>query len=168
VLQPLLGSPFAPAGLRLMGCKIGRGVFMDTTLFSEFDLAEISDYAAVNYGATVQTHLFEDRIMKAGRLNIGRGAAVGNMAVVLYNTEMQTGSYLAPLSVLMKGESLPPHSRWYGVPTQPMPASRPPVLPSAGIRKFYDEFRCSPTPSAPFPDDVNVNEIVFRPTRQML
>jgi acetyltransferase-like isoleucine patch superfamily enzyme len=74
--------------------------------------------------------LFEDRIMKAGRLKIGHGASVGNMAVVLYDTEMQTGSYLAPLSVLMKGESLPPHSRWYGVPTQPMPAS-PAAVPTA-------------------------------------
>jgi non-ribosomal peptide synthetase-like protein len=122
VLLPLLGTPFAVWGLRLMGCRIGRRVFMDTTLFSEFDLAEIRDYAAVNYGATIQTHLFEDRIMKADRLVIGEGASVGNMAVVLYDTEMRTGSYLAPLSVLMKGERLPPLSRWYGVPTQPMPA----------------------------------------------
>lgn len=122
VVLPLLGSPFAVWGLRLMGCKIGRRVFMDTTLFSEFDLADIRDYAAVNYGATIQTHLFEDRIMKADRLVIGEGATVGNMAVVLYDTEMQIGSYLAPLSVLMKGEKLPPLSRWYGVPTQPMPA----------------------------------------------
>jgi non-ribosomal peptide synthetase-like protein len=123
VLQPVLGTPFAVWGMRLMGCKIGRRVFLDTTLFSEFDLAEIGDYAAVNYGATIQTHLFEDRILKADRLKIGAGATVGNMAVVLYDTEMQLGASLAPLSVLMKGERLPPLSRWYGVPTQPMPAA---------------------------------------------
>jgi len=128
VLLPLLGSPFAVWGLRLMGCRIGRRVFMDTTLFSEFDLAEIRDYAAVNYGATIQTHLFEDRIMKADRLVIGEGATVGNMAVVLYDTEMGIGSYLAPLSVLMKGERLPPLSRWHGVPTQPMPSPAPALL----------------------------------------
>jgi non-ribosomal peptide synthetase-like protein len=127
VLLPLLGSPFAVWGLRLMGCKIGRRVFMDTTLFSEFDLVEVRDYAAVNYGATIQTHLFEDRIMKADRLVIGEGATVGNMAVVLYDTEMLIGSYLAPLSVLMKGEKLPPLSRWYGVPTQVMPAKAVPT-----------------------------------------
>ncbi len=139
VLMPLLGSPFAVWGMRLMGCQIGRRVFLDTTLFSEFDLAEIHDYAAVNYGATIQTHLFEDRIMKADKLVIGEGATVGNMAVVLYDTEMKIGSYLAPLSVLMKGEKLPPLSRWYGVPTQPMPArpapetvTAPPVVPSPG------------------------------------
>jgi hypothetical protein len=39
----------------------------------------------------------------------------------------------------MKGEKLPPLSRWYGVPTQPMPAraapetvAAPPVVPSPG------------------------------------
>jgi non-ribosomal peptide synthetase-like protein len=121
VLQPLLGTPFAVWGLRLMGCRIGRHVFVDTTLFSEFDLAQIGDYAAVNYGATIQTHLFEDRIMKADRLEIAEGASVGNMAVVLYDTQMRLGSWLAPLSVLMKGESLPPLSRWHGIPTQQMP-----------------------------------------------
>ena len=122
-LRPLLGTPFAVWGLRLMGCRIGRHVFMDTTLFSEFDLARIGDYAAVNYGATIQTHLFEDRIMKAAPLEIAEGATIGNMAVVLYDTKMGLGSSLAPLSVLMKGETLPLLSRWYGVPTQPMPAA---------------------------------------------
>src|SRR5581483_4898774 len=110
--------------LRLMGCRIGRHVFVDTTLFSEFDLAQIGDYAAVNHGATIQTHLFEDRIMKADRLEIAEGASVGNMAVVLYDTRMQLGSWLAPLSVLMKGETLPPHSRWHGIPTQQLPPQR--------------------------------------------
>jgi non-ribosomal peptide synthetase-like protein len=108
-----------------MGCRIGRHVFMDTTLLSEFDLVHIGDYAAVNFGVTIQTHLFEDRILKAGRLEIANGASVGNMAIVLYDTKMELGSSLAPLSVLMKGETLPPLSRWYGIPTQPMPERRP-------------------------------------------
>jgi non-ribosomal peptide synthetase-like protein len=131
-LQPLLGTPFAVWGLRMMGCRIGRCVFMDTTLFSEFDLAQIGDYAAVNHGATIQTHLFEDRILKADRLEIADGASVGNMAVVLYDTKMAMGSRLAPLSVLMKGETLPPMSRWYGIPTQQMPDTARPVAAIAG------------------------------------
>jgi hypothetical protein len=43
------------------------------------------------------------------------------MAIVLYDTKIGFGASLAPLSVLMKGETLPPLSRWYGVPTQQMP-----------------------------------------------
>jgi non-ribosomal peptide synthetase-like protein len=118
-LTPLLGTLFAPAFLRMMGCDIGRWVFLETTLFSEFDLVRIGDRAALNVGSTIQPHLFEDRIMKSDSIVVGDGCSVGNMAVVLYTTEMQNGSSLGPLSVLMKGEGLPASSRWYGIPTQP-------------------------------------------------
>jgi non-ribosomal peptide synthetase-like protein len=120
-LTPLMGTPYISIYLRKLGCRIGRWVFLETTLFSEFDLVEIGDYAALNMGSTVQTHLFEDRVMKSDRLKIGAGCTVGNMAVVLYGTEMQSGSTLAPLSVLMKGEVLPPNTRWRGIPSEPDP-----------------------------------------------
>ncbi len=118
-LAPLLGTPFASPFFRLMGCKIGRWVFLESTLMSEFDLVRIGDRAALNLGCTIQPHLFEDRVMKADTITIGNGCSVGNMAVVLYSTEMRQGSSLGPLSVLMKGEGLPALSRWYGIPTQP-------------------------------------------------
>lgn len=118
VLSPFLGTPFFNWYLRAMGCKVGKHVFMATTLFSEFDLVDIGDYAALNVGVVIQNHLFEDRIMKSDYLRIGDECSVGNMAVVLYDTEMKQGSSLAPLSLLMKGETLPPHSKWEGIPTQ--------------------------------------------------
>ena len=50
---------------RLMGCKIGKRVFTDTTDHSqEFDLVSIGDDAALNEDVGLQTHLFEDRVMK--------------------------------------------------------------------------------------------------------
>lgn len=121
-LFPMLGTPLAPFFLRLMGCKCGRWVFLETTLFSEFDLVSIGDRAALNLGATIQPHLFEDRIMKADTISIGENCSVGNMAIVLYDTSMQVELTLAPLSVLMKGESLPSLTRWYGIPAEPIGA----------------------------------------------
>jgi non-ribosomal peptide synthetase-like protein len=117
-MMPLMGTPFVAACLRMMGCKIGKWCFIETTLFSEFDLVEVGDRACLNLGATIQTHLFEDRIFKADSLKIGEGCTVGNMAVVLYSTEMQPGSVLGPLSVLMKGEVLPPLTHWHGIPCE--------------------------------------------------
>ncbi|WP_020665970.1 Pls/PosA family non-ribosomal peptide synthetase [Amycolatopsis nigrescens] len=119
VLLPLLGTPFAAGPLRLMGCRIGRRSYLGSTLFSEFDLVEIGDYAALNHGAVVQNHLFEDRIFKSDALKIGDGASVGNMSVVLYDTEIEPGAVVGPLSLLMKGETLRPRTRWHGIPTQP-------------------------------------------------
>ena len=117
-MAPLMGTPFGCMCARWMGCKVGRWVFLETTLFSEFDLVQIGDEATLNIGSTVQTHLFEDRVMKSDFLTIGDRCSVGNMAVVLYNTEMQRGSSLDALSVLMKGENLAAASCWTGIPTK--------------------------------------------------
>jgi non-ribosomal peptide synthetase-like protein len=131
-MAPLMGTPFIAPCLRMMGCRIGKWVFLETTLFSEFDLVEIGDYASLNLGSTIQTHLFEDRVMKADHLKIGEGCSVGNMAVVLYGTEMKQGSSLGALSVLMKGEVVPAASRWIGIPTRPVEAS-PDIAPTSRI-----------------------------------
>jgi non-ribosomal peptide synthetase-like protein len=111
------GTPFAAPLLRLLGCKIGRHAYIASSLLSEFDLVEIGDYVALNAGAVIQTHLFEDRIMKSSYLKIEHGCSVGNMSVVLYDTNMGEEARLGPMSLLMKGEIMPAGSRWHGIPT---------------------------------------------------
>jgi non-ribosomal peptide synthetase-like protein len=91
---------------------------VDTTWFTEFDLIEIGDEAALNEDANVQTHLFEDRVMKMGRVRIGRRCAVGAMSTVLYDAELGDGASLGDLSLLMKGETLPEGTRWLGIPVR--------------------------------------------------
>lgn len=117
VIALLFGTPFAAPLLRVLGCRVGRHCYIGTSLFSEFDLVEIGHHAALNAGAIIQTHLFEDRIMKSSYLRIGDECSVGNMAVVLYDTRMERGAILGPLSLLMKGETEPAGSRWHGIPT---------------------------------------------------
>ena len=117
-LSLLRGTPFIVWFLRLFGCKIGKKVFIDTTFFSEFDLVKIEDEAAINFNATMQTHLFEDRVMKMSHLIIGKRCTVGNEAVVLYDTVMEESSKLGSLSLLMKGETLPSWSSWEGNPAK--------------------------------------------------
>ncbi len=111
------GTPFAPALMRLLGCKIGRYCYMETALFSEFDLVNVGDHAVLNAGVVMQNHLFEDRVMKSSSLTVGEGCSVGNMSIVLYDTVMEPGAVLGPLSLLMKGETMPKGSRWHGSPT---------------------------------------------------
>ncbi|MFB9907644.1 Pls/PosA family non-ribosomal peptide synthetase [Allokutzneria oryzae] len=113
----LLGTPFAAPFLRMMGCRIGRRGYIGTTLFSEFDLVDVGDYVALNHGVVVQNHLFEDRVFKSSTLKIRDEASVGNMSVVLYDSEIERGAVVGPLSLLMKGETLRPGTRWHGIPT---------------------------------------------------
>ena len=116
LLNFLQGTPFIAWYFRLMGSKIGKRVYMETTQITEFDLARIGDDATLNMNCTIQTHLFEDRVMKTSYVDVGSDAAVGQMAVVLYDSKMEKGSSLNGLSLLMKGETLPSYTRWEGIP----------------------------------------------------
>jgi acetyltransferase-like isoleucine patch superfamily enzyme len=57
--------------------------------------------------------------MKMSNINIGPRARVGAGSLVLYDTVLGEGAALGDLSLLMKGETLPAHSRWEGIPAQP-------------------------------------------------
>ena len=116
LLSPMLGTPFFNVYLRMMGCRIGKHVYMGTTLFSEWDLVQIGDYSALNEGVVIQNHLFEDRIMKSSYLKIGNECSIGNMSVVLYDSDIGDKANIQSLSLVMKGDKLPPNTKWEGIP----------------------------------------------------
>ncbi len=116
LLNWFTGSPVFNILLRLFGCHIGKRVYCDTTYVTEFDLVHIGDHAALAENINLQTHLFEDRIMKLSHVRVGEGSVVGQRAVVLYDTDLGKDSVLSPLSLVMKGESLPEKTVWRGIP----------------------------------------------------
>jgi non-ribosomal peptide synthetase-like protein len=118
LVEMLAGTPFVCWFFRLMGAKIGKRVYMETTALTEFDLISIGDDAALNLDCTMQTHLFEDRVMKMSRIEVGAGCSVGAGSIVLYDSRMSAGSALGDLSLLMKGESLPAGTCWEGTPAR--------------------------------------------------
>jgi non-ribosomal peptide synthetase-like protein len=114
----LSGTPFLPWYFRLLGARIGRRVYLETTDFSEFDLVSIGDEVALNADCTMQTHLFEDRVMKLGTIELAPGSTVGAGSLVLYDTKIEPGASIGDLSLLMKGETLPANTRWHGIPAR--------------------------------------------------
>jgi non-ribosomal peptide synthetase-like protein len=118
IVGALTGTPFICWYFRLLGSRIGQRVYMETADLSEFDLAYVDDEATLNADCTIQTHLFEDRVMKLSDVTIGRNCTVGGGSLVLYDTRMEAGSTLGDLSLLMKGETLPAGTTWQGIPAQ--------------------------------------------------
>ncbi len=118
LVNSLLGTPWVAPVLRLFGVRVGRRTWLGTPGGTEFDLVEIGDDAAVGDGTAVQTHLFEDRVMKMSRTTVAAGASVGTNAVVLYDAEVGAGGSLDTLSLAMKGEILPAQSHWRGIPAR--------------------------------------------------
>jgi hypothetical protein len=45
---------------------------------------------------------------------------VGALTTVLYDTRIGDYAELGLLTIVMKGEAIPPHTRWVGAPAQPL------------------------------------------------
>jgi non-ribosomal peptide synthetase-like protein len=118
-MRYLRGTPWLPVALNLLGSRIGRGVYLDTTDITEFDCVTIGEYSELNALACPQTHLFEDRIMKIDHVKIGRRVYMGPRSVVLYSAEVGDNAKLGVLTLVMKGEHIPAASSWRGCPAAP-------------------------------------------------
>jgi non-ribosomal peptide synthetase-like protein len=118
LLAGLTGTPFMGPVFRLFGATIGRRCYLETTFLTEFDLVEVGDDCAIGQACSLQTHLFEDRVMKMSRLRIGDRCTIGPRAVILYDSTLEDGVELDGLSLVMKGETLAGHSRWQGSPAR--------------------------------------------------
>ncbi|EXR90247.1 delta-poly-L-ornithine synthetase PosA [Acinetobacter baumannii] len=118
-LNYLRGTPMLPFFLRILGVRIGKDVYMDTADITEFDCVSIGDRAEFNSFSGPQTHLFEDRIMKIGQVNVGNDVVVNARSIILYNANVSNHAVLGPLTLVMKGENIPAKSAWTGSPAMP-------------------------------------------------
>jgi non-ribosomal peptide synthetase-like protein len=124
LLSTALGTPVLPAYLRAMGSKVGKGVWFETLAVTEFDLVELGEGCAVNRGACVETHLFHDRLLRMGPAVLGARSTLGPDSAVLPHTALGDRCSVGARSVVLRGERLPPDTRWHGAPVQSQPRPR--------------------------------------------
>lgn len=109
---------------RAMGVQIGHRKMLLSNEITEYDMVSIGDEALLNRHAGPQTHLFEDRTMKVGRVNIEERACMKAYSVCLPGSRIGAGGQLGSLSLVMKGETVPFREAWEGAPIAPRRAQR--------------------------------------------
>jgi non-ribosomal peptide synthetase-like protein len=119
--QAAHGTAALNVWLRSLGASIGRGVWCETYWLPEADLVRLDDAATVNRGCVLQTHLFHDRIMSMDTVTVGHGATLGPHSVILPAASIGATSTVGPASLVLRGETIPPGTRWAGNPTAPWP-----------------------------------------------
>ncbi|MGW0181323.1 Pls/PosA family non-ribosomal peptide synthetase [Nocardia sp. NPDC003345] len=113
------GTPVLNLWLRALGAKIGRGVWCESYWLPEADLVTLGDGATVERGCVVQTHLFHDRIMAMDTVVLEDGATLGPHCVALPAATIGAGATVGPASLVMRGDTVPPSTRWWGNPIMP-------------------------------------------------
>src|SRR4029077_13587528 len=79
-------------------------------------LVTIGDHVTLE--GLLQTHLFEDRVMKLGTIDIEEGVSIGSEATVLYDTRVGAWASVGDASLVMKHETLSPGRRYRGLPVE--------------------------------------------------
>jgi non-ribosomal peptide synthetase-like protein len=118
LMRSAQATPLMSLYLRLMGAKVGRDVWCETMTITEFDMVELADGSVVNRHALVETHLFHDRLLRIGPARLGAGATLGPISAMLPDTSVGEGASVGARSVVMRGEQLPPRTRWHGAPVE--------------------------------------------------
>jgi non-ribosomal peptide synthetase-like protein len=117
--RPAAGTPLLSAWFRLMGARVGRGVWCETYWLPEADLVSLGDGATVNQGSVLQTHLFHDRMLSMDSVVLERGATLGPNSVILPAATLGRHATVGPVSLVMRGESVPARTTWIGNPIGP-------------------------------------------------
>ncbi|MEK8171621.1 hypothetical protein NKH77_25915 [Streptomyces sp. M19] len=103
----MIGTPLFNAVLRAFGARIGRGVSCETRWLPEPDLVSLGDGTVINRGCVIQTHLFQDRILRLGPVRFEAGTTLGPHSITLFDTRLGAGSSVGANSLVMRGETLP-------------------------------------------------------------
>ncbi|KAG2176926.1 hypothetical protein INT43_007580 [Umbelopsis isabellina] len=123
LIRHIRGTPFLSWWLTLLGAKIGRNVWIEAAIIPEPELVTIGDDSVIGENSILQTHSFEDRVMKMSRLKIGKGCKIGAGSVALCDGVLEDYSELGDLSLLMNGETIVEYSKMHGTPAQSVKAS---------------------------------------------
>ncbi|KAH8895711.1 Non-ribosomal peptide synthetase C-terminal [Thozetella sp. PMI_491] len=115
----LTGTPFIAMVFRLFGVQVGQRTTLLTHDITEYDMVSLGDEAVLNRHCGPQTHLFEDRIMKIGRVEVEARGCMKTYSIGLPNSRVAAGAEVGCLSLVMKGETVPAGEAWEGAPIVP-------------------------------------------------
>jgi len=115
-----------------MGVRIGRRAYLEFPYFCEPDLCTVGDYCNMERTASLQAHLFQDRMRTTGPVKVGDFCSLGSDSVVLLGAVLGDHCALSSLSLVLRSEELPSHTQWHGLPAVKL-------LPGVGAAPKYDE-----------------------------
>lgn len=102
-------SPFKVLIYRLMGFKIGRGVFLSPGVFLDPhfpELLELGDACIIGQGAILSCHEYSGWLYRLGRVKIGGGAVIGHGAVIMPGSEIPPMTCLPMRAVINKNSPM--------------------------------------------------------------
>lgn len=105
----------------LLGARVGKNVVISEPHLNEPQLQSIGNDSVISWNSWLQPHTYNGHTLILGSINVGNSCFVDSHAVLLPESEMDEGSSLLPVSLLMKGDHVQAQTRFEGVPARASP-----------------------------------------------
>ncbi|RAH14401.1 MAG: hypothetical protein CMB56_005795 [Methanobacteriota archaeon] len=103
---------------KMMGCKIGKNVQINTANLNDAFMVEIRDGAVVGGGASINAHLVEKGQLVLAPVIIGKKSVIGAHSLITPGCEIGDGAIVAAKAVLPKWTKIPSNEIWGGIPAK--------------------------------------------------
>ena len=119
VLHYVSGTIFAKIFYRILGCKIGKNVFINSPGLHDSYLLEIGDNVVIGGDSNITCHIFEGDYLILGKIKIGPNTLIGAEAYIMPGVEIGDHCNIGIKALIRKNKTIPPNSIIMGVPGVP-------------------------------------------------
>lgn len=119
ILPLMSGSPFAKMYYRILGCKIGKDVFINTPGLHDAYLLEIGNHVVIGGKADISCHIFEGNHLTLGRIKIGDNTLIGTEAYIMPGVTIEGNCNIGMYSYIRKNKTVPKGSMIMALPGLP-------------------------------------------------
>jgi hypothetical protein len=115
-LEFITPTMFSQLFYRLMGMKIGKNVYLNSTRIVDPCLLELGDNVTIGGSASIMAHYAQAGYLILSPVKIGAGATVGLRATIMGGVEMGEKSKVLANSFVLPNSKIPPGETWGGIP----------------------------------------------------
>lgn len=120
VLPLVAGTPFNRMYYRILGCKLGRNVFINSPGLHDAYLLELGDNVVIGGKADITCHIFEGGYLLLGRVRIGDNSLIGSHTLIQPGVTVGKNCSVGIYSHIRKNKEIPDGTVLAAVPGMPM------------------------------------------------
>lgn len=119
VLPYVSGTIFAKIFYRILGCKIGKNVFINTVGLHDAYLLEIDDNVVIGGDANISCHIFEGNELILNRIKIGSNTLISAESYIMPGAEIGKNCSIGIKSYVRKNKKIEDKSIIMSIPGIP-------------------------------------------------
>jgi len=102
--------------LRMLGAKIGKNAYINTSAISVFDLLTVGENVSICTDSHLRGYTIADGYLHIGSIEIEDDAFIGTRCCLSHNSKMEKNSSIEDLTLIPEGCTIPQNENWGGSP----------------------------------------------------